>query len=308
MRNLDDSFVVPILTGCTASGKTEVLLKLRRKYEIEVISADSRQVYRGLNIGTAKPSFEDQSILVHHLIDLINPDENFSAGMFEREAWRLIHEIRSRDSIPVIAGGTALYLLALIGNLDPMPSKCSGVREGLKAIEREVPGVLHRMLERLDPATATTTGEGDIRRQIRALELYALTGSVPSALRKGGDPMLRKMFRIVGIALPREEHRRRIRARAVEMIRHGLIDEVKSLLSAGWGKESILGRTIGYREVLDYLDGTITSVEETVDAISVNTWRLVRRQKNMFGRFEKIVWVEDNTEQIEELLFGEGGF
>ncbi|NOQ22506.1 MAG: tRNA (adenosine(37)-N6)-dimethylallyltransferase MiaA [Candidatus Aegiribacteria sp.] len=308
MRNLDVNPAVPVLTGCTASGKTGVLLKLRQKYEIEVVSADSRQVYRGLNIGTAKPSSEDQSVLVHHLIDFINLDETFSAGMFAREAWRLISEIRNRNSIPVIAGGTALYLMALTGGLDPMPSKCSGVREGLIVLEREAPGVLYRMLKRLDPLTAAATGEGDIRRQVRALELYALTGSVPSALRKGGDPLLKSMFRIVGIALPREEHRRRIRARAFNMINQGLVDEVKSLLGAGWGRESVLGRTIGYREVLDFLDGTIASIEETVEAISTSTWHLVRRQKNMFGRLEGIVWVEDNPDLIEELLFGERGF
>ncbi len=305
---MDGSPIVPILTGCTASGKTGALLKLRRKKTIEVISADSRQVYRGLDIGTAKPSAEEQSILVHHLIDRIDLDETFSAGMFAREAWRLIQEIKGRDAIPVIAGGTALYLLALTGKLDPMPSKCNSVREGLKDLELEVPGVLYRMLERLDPITAGITGDGDIRRQVRALELYTLTGSLPSTLRKGGDPSLRKMFRIVGITLPVEEHRRRIEARAAEMIRQGLIDEVKSLLSSGWGRESVLGRTIGYREVLDLLDGTIQSVEETVDAISMSTWHLVRRQKNMFGRLEGIVWVEDSSDLIEESLFGEGGF
>jgi len=298
------SSAIPVLTGCTASGKTGVLLRLRLKHEIEVISADSRQVYRELNIGTAKPTSEEQSTLVHHLIDFINLDETFSAGMFAKEAWRLISEIRSRNSIPVIAGGTALYLMALIGILDPMPSKCSGVREGLEALEEEIPGVLYRMLKRLDPPAAKVTGEGDKRRQIRALELYALTGSVPSALRKGGDPMLKDMFRIVGITLPREEHRRRIRARASTMISQGLIDEVRSLLSAGWGRESVLGRTIGYREVLDYLDGIIPSVEETVEAITTSTWHLVRRQKNMFGRFEDILWIEDNPDLIEKSLFG----
>lgn len=304
MINLDDS--IAILTGCTASGKTGALLKLRRKYDIEVISADSRQVYRGLDIGTAKPDAEEQSILVHHLIDCVNPDETFSAGMFAEKARLLIKEIRSRNSIPVIAGGTALYLMALTGGLDPMPERCSGVREGLKLLEIETPGVLYRMLERLDPATAGITGNADIRRQVRALELYALTGSVPSSLRKGGDPAQRSMFRIVGIDLPREEHRRRIGARAEIMMKQGLMDEVRSLLSAGWGRESILGRTIGYREVLDYLDGIIPSLKETVDAISVNTWHLARRQKNMFGRLEGIIWVDDNPGLIEESLFGEG--
>lgn len=285
-----------------------MLLRLKQKHDIEVVSADSRQVYRGLDIGTAKPSFEEQSLLAHHLIDIINLDETFSAGSFAREAWRLISEIRSRDSIPVVAGGTALYLLALTGGLDPMPQKCSGVREGFGILERETPGILYRMLKRLDPVTADATGEGDIRRQIRALELYALTGSLPAVLRQGGDPKIRRMFRIVGITLPREEHRRRIRSRASNMIDHGLIDEVRSLLSAGWGRESVLGGTIGYREVLDFLDGAIASIEETIDAISASTWHLVRKQKNMFSRFEGIVWVEDNEDLIEESLFGEGGF
>ncbi len=311
MRNLDDNLnvePVPVLTGCTASGKTGVLFKLKQKYDIEVVSADSRQVYRGLDIGTAKPSSEEQFILPHHLIDIINPDETFSAGMFAREARNLISEIRGRNSIPVVAGGTALYLLALTGGIDPMPSRCSGVREGLETLEREVPGVLYRMLKRLDPLTAAATGEGDTRRHIRALELFALTGSLPAALRKGGDPKLRKMFRIVGIDIPREEHRRRIRSRASVMIDQGLIDEVQSLLSAGWGRESVLGGTIGYREVLDYLDGRIASIEETIDAISASTWHLARKQKNMFGRIDGISWVEDNQDLIEESLFGEGGF
>ncbi len=308
---MDDSLHISpvlVLTGSTASGKTGVLLKLKQKHDIEVVSADSRQVYRGLDIGTAKPSPEEQSVLLHHLIDIINPDESFSAGMFAREARRLISEIRNRDSIPVIAGGTALYLLALTGGLDPMPSMCGGVREGLGVLERENPGVLYRMLEKLDPLTASATGEGDIRRQVRALELFALTGSLPAVLRKGGDPKLRRMFRIVGISPPREEHRRRIRSRAADMIDQGLVDEVKSLVSSGWGRESVLGRTIGYREVLDFLDGTIASIENTIDAISASTWHLVRKQKNMFGRFEGIVWVEDKQDLIEELLLGEGGF
>jgi len=306
--NLEDNPVIPVLTGCTATGKTGVLLKFRRKYDFEIISADSRQVYRGMDIGTAKPERDEQAILTHHLIDCINPDETFSAGMFTKEAWRLVSEIRKRNSVPVVAGGTALYLIALAGGLDPMPNRCEGVREGFKTIEEEMPGTLHRILEKLDPVTAGVTGNGDIRRLVRALELYALTGELPSDLRKGGDPMLRKKFRMVGISLPRDEHRRRIRVRAENMMETGLIEEVRFLLDKGWGRESVLGRTIGYKEVLDFLDGIITSVEGIVEAVSVNTWQLVRRQKNMFKRLEGIVWVENDPDLIEKLLFAEGGF
>ena len=305
---MEGSTAVPVLTGCTASGKTGILLKLRQKYDFEIISADSRQIYRGMNIGTAKPEPAERSILVHHLVDCIDLNEIFSAGMFSREARRLIHEIENRNSIPVVAGGTALYLIALTGGLDPMPDRCDGVRNGLKILEEEIPGILYRMLKRLDMKTAQATGSGDVRRQIRALELYALTGKAPSDMRMGGDPMLRKKFRIVGISLPKKEHRRRIRARAEKMIGQGLIDEVKSLLANGWGRESIVGRTIGYREILDFLEGVIPSLEDTVDAIAINTWHLVRRQKNMFKRLEGIVWVEDDPDLVEKLLFGERGF
>jgi len=307
VRDLDDSAAVPVLTGCTASGKTGVLLKLRRKYDFEVINADSRQIYRGMDIGTAKPDEHERSLLVHHLIDCIDPDESFSAGRFSREAWRLIHEIKNRDSIPLIAGGTALYLMALTGSLDTMPGRCDGVRDGLKILEAENPGILHRMLEKLDPRTSGKIGEHDVKRHIRALELYILTGKLPSTLRKGGDPSIRDKFRIVGISLPKEEHRRRIRVRAESMIRLGLIDEVKSLLDKGWGRESIVGRTIGYTEAIDYLEGTVPSLEETVDAIAVNTWHLARRQKNMFKRIKGILWVNNDPEVIGQLLFGEGG-
>lgn len=305
---MEGSTAVPVLTGCTASGKTGILLKLRQKYDFEIISADSRQIYRGMDIGTAKPEPAERSILVHHLVDCIDLNEIFSAGMFSREARRLIHEIENRNSIPVVAGGTALYLIALTGGLDPMPDRCDGVRNGLKILEEEIPGILYRMLKRLDMKTAQATGSGDVRRQIRALELYALTGKVPSDMRMGGDTMLRKKFRIVGISLPKEEHRRRIRARAKKMIRQGLIDEVKTLLANGWGRESIVGRTIGYREILDFLEGVIPSLEDTVDAIAINTWHLVRRQKNMFKRLKGIIWVEDDADLVEKLLFGERGF
>ena len=207
----------------------------------------------------------------------------------------------------MVAGGTALYLIALAGGLDPMPDRCDGVREGFKTIEEEMPGTLHRILEKLDPATAGVTGNGDVRRLVRALELYILTGELPSTLRKGGDPDLRKKFRIVGISVPRDEHRSRIRMRAENMIEMGLIEEVQSLLGKGWGRESVLGRTIGYKEVLDFLDGIVTSVEGIVEAVSANTWQLVRRQKNMFKRLEGIIWVENNPDLIEKLLFAEGG-
>ncbi|MBN2608207.1 MAG: tRNA (adenosine(37)-N6)-dimethylallyltransferase MiaA [Candidatus Fermentibacteraceae bacterium] len=302
-----DSQVTPVLVGCTASGKTGLLLRLRERRDFQVISADSRQVYRGMDIGTAKPSPDERAFLIHHLLDCIDPDQSFSAGDFERRALELIGSIRSSGSVPVVAGGTALYVMALTGALDPLPERCPGVRKGLGELELEVPGCLWRMLHSVDPATAESVGRGDIRRQTRAMELFALTGSPPSKLRKGGDPIARERFRIVGISVPGDEHRRRIGIRTDLMLDSGLVEEVGSLLRAGWGRESALGRTIGYAEVLDYLDGGIGTLAELREAIEINTWRLARRQRNMFGRIPGITWVREDPEEVESLLFAEGG-
>lgn len=304
----DDILVLtPVLTGCTASGKTGILLELSNRHSIEIINADSRQVYRGMDIGTAKPSLKEQSQLTHHLLDQIDPDEVFSAGMFLDKARELIIHINTRGSIPLIAGGTALYILALTGSLDEMPPRCDGIREGLKLLENERHGILYEILHRVDPELADKIGESDKRRQERALEVYFQSGKPPSSFRKGGDPSERNKYLIAGISIPRDEHRRRIRRRAIKMLDAGLIDEVEALLSAGWGRNSALGRTIGYTEVLAFLDGSITTEDEIIEAISINTWRLVRRQKNMFKRIERINWMEDDPDMIDEFLFAERG-
>lgn len=299
--------LIPVLTGCTASGKTSILLELSKRHSIEIINADSRQVYRGMDIGTAKPSLEEQAQLRHHLLDQIDPDEVFSAGMFLDKARELIIQISMRGSVPLIAGGTALYILALTGFLDEMPSRCDGIREGLKTIENEKPGFLNEILQRVDPELAEKIGESDKRRQERALEIYFQSGKPPSSFRKGGDPSERGKYLVAGISIPRDEHRRRIRKRAIKMLDIGLIDEVEALLCAGWGRASALSRTIGYSEVLAFLDGSISTEDEIIEAVTINTWRLVRRQKNMFKRIEGINWMEDDPDLIDEFLFAKGG-
>lgn len=306
LEDLEGSRQTPVLIGCTASGKTGLLLKLREKLDFQVISADSRQIYRGMDIGTAKPTPDERSLLKHHLIDCLDPDRAFSAGDFARAAVKLIRSIRSEGSVPVVAGGTALYVMALTGGLDPMPERCPGLRQGLVELEAEAPGILRRMLLDSDPSMAEKVGRTDIIRQIRSLEIFALTGSPPSKLRRGGDPETRYEYRIAGITLPREELRSRIDRRAGEMIRMGLIDEVRGLMKAGWDGTTVLGRTIGYSDVLDYLEGKIDTREELRESIAVNTWRLARRQKNMFRRIPGVTWVEPDPAAVEACLFGEG--
>lgn len=297
----------PVLVGPTATGKTDLLLELRERHDFQVISADSRQIYRWMDIGTAKPTTGERERLRHHLVDFMDPDQSFSAGDFERKALELEKAIRSEGSLPLVAGGTALYVMALTGGLDPLPQKCAGVRNGFLLIEEERPGYMWELLCAVDPVTAGAVGPGDLRRQTRALEIRALSGLPAGTLRKGGDPARRDRYIIAGIRIPAEEHRRRIEIRTRRMLETGLVEETRSLLQRGWGRESALGRTIGYSETMDYLDGAIGSMEELLERIATNTWRLARRQKNMFGRIRGIKWSEGDPGELERILFAEGG-
>ena len=299
--------VTPVLVGCTASGKTALLLRLRERHDFQVVSADSRQVYRGMDRGTAKPTMEERSFLKHHLIDFLDPGEVFSAGDFAEAATLLISSIRGSGSVPMVSGGTALYVMALTGGFDPMPGRDGVLRRGLEKLEKEKPGILGRLLERVDPETCVRLGRRDVTRQVRALEIFALSGIPPSRLRKGGDASLRKKFVIAGIRVPPRELRCRIASRTEKMIADGLVEEVGGLMERGWGRESALGRTIGYRETMDFIEGRLKSISELQTAIEVNTWRLARRQRNMFRRIRDVVWYGfDEDWKFESLFFDKG--
>ncbi len=301
---MEDCKPIPILIGCTASGKTNALIELSSKYPLEVISSDSRAVFRFMNIGTAKPTPEELKILPHHLIDIITPDEVFSAGDFAENAERLISEIIERGRFPIISGGTALYIFALLGMIDPMPSRSDELRDSFYVLHRAHPGILYSMLELLDPVRADEISENDIIRQIRALEIQILSGEPSSELRSGWKVPDTPGFRIVEIAIPAEVHRMRIHARSLQMIEDGLIDEVVDLRSRGYGAESILGRTIGYKEVIDFLDSGRHDHTALAESVSANTWKLVRRQKNMFSRIRtSYKWNGECIDALDALLF-----
>jgi tRNA dimethylallyltransferase len=294
---------IPILTGCTASGKTALLMGLPDRNRIEVISADSRQIYRGMDIGTAKPTLEERRRIPHHLLDLVDPDGDYSAGRFAADAAGLIPAVRGRGAIPVVAGGTGLYIMALTGSLDEMPSADDGLRGALRSMEAAAPGTLMRFLRALDPARAEELHSADTVRQLRSVEVCLLTGIRVSSLRTGGaGPEAAMEFRVAAIHVDREELRRRIAHRTREMLRAGLLGEVEALITAGWGRESALGRTIGYREALDYLDGSISSLDALNEAISVSTWRLARRQMNMYRRIVGLRWISEAGELASFIL------
>ena len=198
-----------------------------------------------------------------------------------------------------------MYIMAFTGSLDDLPQRSDRIRTVLRALEEGEKGFLHRFLAALDPDTASVTAPADIVRLVRALEIILQSGTPASVQRSGGSGG--GSFRIVTVERGREELRERISSRTESMFSQGLVDEVRRLVSMGYGRESVLGSTIGYAEVLDYLDGSV-SLEQARNSVEVNTWRLARRQRNMFRRLKgSIPWDGRDTGQLRDMLFG-GGF
>ncbi len=295
--------VIPVIAGCTATGKTAAALELASRFSgIEIISADSRQFYRGMDIGTAKPSSSELQSVVHHMIDVADPVKLLSAGWFAKEGMKAIEDVFARGSTPLVVGGSALYLMSLAGLFDDLPDRNDNIREALKSIENEAPGSLHRLLRGIDPGEAMRLDKSDTVRLVRSLEIGLLSMELPSEMKKGGNPDGR--FRFAVIEAEGAVLRKRIQQRTSEMLKNGLVDEVRSLLGSGVPEEPVLSATIGYAEIIDYLKGLCTE-EEAFQRISVNTWRFARRQRNMFRRLPGAVRTGNSPGSIAEILFKE---
>lgn len=288
---------VPVLVGCTASGKSEAAMDFAlRRPGVEIVCGDSRQLYRGMDIGTAKPGARDREQVPHHLLDVADPDTLLSAGWFAETACRTVSSILERGGVPVVVGGSALYLMAMAGMIDRLPGRNDGLRDALEQLEHTAPGSLHRILGSLDPESAVAPS--DRVRLLRALEICLESGERASELRTGGS--FSGSFRFVMLDICSDSLRPRIDRRVDGMIRMGLVEEVRGLLETGFEREPVLGHTIGYREVLDHLEGLI-SLEDAVRAIKVNTWRYARRQRNMFKRLPGLLRA-DSREALNSLL------
>jgi tRNA dimethylallyltransferase len=276
-------------------------MTLAEHIDLEVVNADSRQVYRLMNIGTSKPSTEDRSRVPHHLLDLVDPDEIYSAGRFAEMAGHAIQDILNRGVTPLVVGGSGLYLMALTGSLDDLPLRSDRIRCVLEEIEIDSPGFLHRFLSEVDSTLAERTGTGDRTRLLRALEIILQSGFPASLLRRGGSTDT-SLFRVIILEIDPLLLRSRIRARTMEMFDSGLLEEVRGLFERGYGRNSILGRTIGYAEVLDYLEGTV-SLDDVITRIEVNTWQLARRQRNMFKRLRNPVrWDGRDITELHRMI------
>ncbi|MCS7236939.1 MAG: tRNA (adenosine(37)-N6)-dimethylallyltransferase MiaA [Thermoguttaceae bacterium] len=303
------------LTGPTASGKTAVAVELARRLGAEIISLDSMAVYRGMDIGTAKPSPEERRLIPHHLVDCVDPNEEFSVAQYLQKAHELVQEIRDRGKVPLFAGGTPLYLKALLRGLFIGPAADWDLRRQLMArADREGPAALHRELAQVDPTTAARLHPQDTRRIVRALEVYLKTGRPISKLQqqfnRENPP---EKCRVFVLLRTREDLRKRIAQRVAGMLESGLVDEVRKLLKQFGSLSRTARQAVGYREVLAFLEGRCRQ-EELADLIATHTWQLARRQLIWFRSLRECRFVpvgpfdapEEIAERILALAAGDG--
>lgn len=289
-----------VLLGPTASGKTAIGVEVAQWLGTEIISADSRQVYREMNIGTAKPSADQLLAVKHHLIGHISINENYNAGRFEKEALAILSKIFTNKKFAMVVGGTGLYIDALCNGLDELPESDPGIRRFLKE-QHEIHGIqyLQKELEKNDPVYFRFVDIHNPSRLMRALEVIMITGRPYSSFRKG--KRTGRDFEIIkiGLLLPRQELITRIRQRTDEMMRLGLLEEVNSLLPF---KSNNALNTVGYRELFDFLDGKC-SLEQAIEKIKINTSRYAKRQMTWFGKDNEIAWfTPDDLEGMKKFL------
>ena len=293
---------VLVIVGPTAVGKTSFSIDLALALNGEIISADSRYLYRGMDIGTAKPNMTERCGVSHHLIDVANPDELWSLAKFQREVYRLILEILQRGKLPIIVGGTGQYIRAVTQGWTPPEIKPHlEMRKILEnwAMEINTTG-LHQRLSILDPSAAENIDHRNLRRTIRALEVALLSGRRFSDQRKVEDVFFQPIQ--IGLELPREILYQKIDLRIGTMFENGLIEEVKSLLNNGYAKFLPSMSAIGYREVADYLEGRISLVD-CVSLIKRSTRVFVRRQANWFKKEDpQIHWFDPRQEPPDRLI------
>lgn len=300
-----------VLLGPSAVGKSAVVLELAREMDGEIISCDSMQIYRGMDIGTAKPSVEEQNMIPHHLIDTVEPEDTYNVARFLREIESAVDETMSREKLPLVVGGTPMYLKAFLFGIFEGPSADPSLRETLQreADERGIPALWERM-KRIDPEAADRIHPNDLRRIVRALEVYEKTGTPISALQNQwleNNPA--RDAALIGLSRPRETLYRRVDERVDKMVELGLVDEVKGLRNR---LGPTAGRALGYREITEYLDGKCT-LEETVQAIKNNTHNFIRKQTTWYRSLKGVIWIDvkDNeppAETAEKVLLENVGW
>lgn len=280
---------VTILLGPTGVGKTEASILLAKKLDTEIISADSMQIYKGMDIGTAKPTIEQRESVRHHMIDIIDPSESYSAGRFIKDSKSIIESLHKSGKIPLIVGGTGLYIRAMTRGIFPGPSADWKLREDLLSIEENQKGSLYDYLKDIDPEAAIKIMPADTRRIIRALEVSLKTKQGISFFQQKLTAPLPYEFIKVGIKRDRPELYGLIEKRVDKMIDDGLVEEVRKILKMRPDRTPM--QAIGYKEIAMHINGDI-SLDEAVILIKRNTKRYAKRQFTWFNKEEGIDWID----------------
>ena len=300
MSSVEDNKVI-VIVGPTAVGKTDISIHLAQKFNGEIISADSRTFYIGMDIGTAKPSKSDQQTVKHYMVDVADPGENISLATFQKTSIELINLIRSKGKTPFIVGGTGQYIRAITHGWDsPAVAPQLKLRRILESISQDKGySYLHDNLAVMDPSAAEKIDPRNVRRTIRALEVIFTTGKTFSSQRKKGRQLFNHL--LIGLTRPREELYERIDQRIETMFKKGFISEVKTLLEAGYSENTPSLSAIGYPECIQVIKGEITESEAKTE-IKRKTRIFVRRQANWFKPGdESIKWFNLSSENLEDI-------
>jgi len=278
--------------GPTGSGKSELAIHIAHRIGGEIVNFDSLQVYRGFDIGTAKVPEPERRGVPHHLLDVVEPGQLFTAGDYARLARASLRELAARRRIPVMVGGTGLYLRALLQGLSQGPSRDPALRERLERRAEKRPLSLHRILSRLDPIAAARIHINDKKKIIRALEVRLLQGrSISELFSEGRDPLTGFHPIKIGLNPPREALNQRLDARTVRIFAAGLLDEVRALRASGVGRDAKPFESIGYKQALLVLDGLLT-VEQAVQSTQLETRQYAKRQVTWFRKEDGVQWLE----------------
>lgn len=293
---------VVAIVGPTGVGKTEVSIRVALALDGEIVSADSRQFYRGMDIGTAKATAAEQARVPHHLIDVAAPDEVWSLAVFQEHAQRVIAQLHAKGKLPFLVGGTGQYIRAVLEGWDiPALAPVPHLREALEAWAAALgPLNFHEKLEKIDPQAAAQIEPNNVRRSIRAFEVIFQTGKLFSAQRRQKPSLY--TLKLVGLRRPRTELYARIDARIEQMLAEGLVEEVQRLLAQGYSPSLPNMSAIGYREIAAYLEGNMT-LEEAVAQIKRLTRIYVRRQANWFKADDpRIQWFDMQEDVVEKIV------